>query len=109
MRRGRGRPRKTRIAIKTNSVAFRLAQFTAATGLTPAEICRRSGLKENAYSQYVNGQRRITVDAALKLREAFGVTLEYLYTGDMQGLPYSMGTAIKASQSMASQRHTKPV
>jgi hypothetical protein len=104
MRKGRGRPRRgPSPTAKRSPIAYRLALFTKATGLIQAEICRRSGLKENAYSQFVNGQRRLTIDAAMKLRDTFGVTLEYLYAGDMKGLPYSMGAAIEASQGIAQQ------
>lgn len=70
-------------------IANRLETTREALGLTAAELCRRTGIKPNQWSQFVNPskKRRITLTAAYHLRDEFGLTLDWVYDGDASGLP----------------------
>ena len=52
-----------------------------------ADVCRATGLKANRLSQYVSGERPLTLDAAVKICDAYGVTLDWLFLADPSGLP----------------------
>lgn len=68
-----------------------------ALGLSPAELCRRTGIKPNQWSQFTNPdkKRRITVDAAYKLVDEFGLTLDWIYDGDPAGLPNALAQKLR--------------
>lgn len=71
---------------------FALREY--ALNMSHAELCRRTGLAENRWSQYESGKRRITVDAASSLKDEFGVTLDWIYFGDRSGLPSALATKL---------------
>jgi transcriptional regulator with XRE-family HTH domain len=70
-------------------IANRLEATREALGVTAAELCRRTGIKPNAWSQFVNPskKRRITLSAAYRLRDEFRISLDWIYDGDPSGLP----------------------
>lgn len=78
-------------------VADRLEMTREALDITAAELCRRTGIRPNQWSQFVNprSKRRITIDAAYKLRDEFGVTLDWVYDADPSGLPARLAQNIK--------------
>jgi transcriptional regulator with XRE-family HTH domain len=70
-------------------IAKRLELTQEALDLPAAELCRQTDISPNAWSQFTNpeSKRRITLNEAYKLRDAFGVTLDWIYDGDPSGLP----------------------
>jgi transcriptional regulator with XRE-family HTH domain len=70
-----------------NAVGRRLAAFHAAEGITQAEVCRAIGIKENRYSQYLSGSRKLPVEVAVKLKATYGLTTDWLYANDVSTLP----------------------
>ena len=38
-------------------------------------------------NQYESGERKITVPVTTRLKDAFGITLDWIYAGDPSGLP----------------------
>lgn len=67
---------------------FRLS--IAAIGKKPADIARLYGKSQQLISNYIRGERPLDVELAVKLHARFGITLEWLYLGDMKGLPYEL-------------------
>jgi len=45
-----------------------------------------AGVEEGNYSQFISGERRISLNAAERLRSATGVTLDWIYYADTKGL-----------------------
>ena len=80
-----------------NDVAERLELTRDALGISAAELCRETGIRPNAWSQFVNPEtkRRITVDAAFRLKDRYGVTLEWIYDGDISSLPDRIANRLK--------------
>lgn len=75
-------------------IAERLKLARAALNLKAAEVCRMTGIKPNAYSNWENGHSRPKLDEARVLRRTFGYTLDWIYEGDRSGLPMKLATAI---------------
>lgn len=84
-------------------VANRLLAFQIGMGLRPVDICERTGIGRNAWSQYtdLDDKRRITVNAVYKLKDAYGLTLEYVYDGDESRLPQDIVLALRKGRKAA--------
>jgi hypothetical protein len=56
----------------------------------------------NQWSQYVDpkGKRRITVDAVFRLKDEYGITLEWIYDGDRSRLPSDLLEKIRATERL---------
>lgn len=65
----------------------RLAKTRKALNLSAAELCRRIGCRPNRWSQYENGERKITLAIAGKLKSEFSIPLDWVYCGDPSHLP----------------------
>lgn len=80
------------------NVAKRLVATQKALGITPAELSRRAGIPPNQWTQFTDPKykRRITMDAAYKLKDTFGITLEWIYDGDLSKLPHDIALELKA-------------
>jgi transcriptional regulator with XRE-family HTH domain len=70
-----------------DSTADRLAKLRKTLRLSAAQLCRETGFAANRWSQYESGARPITLTAANKLCDLYGVTLDWIFRGDDSGLP----------------------
>jgi antitoxin component HigA of HigAB toxin-antitoxin module len=77
-------------------ISARLAATQAALGLRSAEVCRQIGITPNRWSQYVNGKRPLTLDVADRLCTTYGLTLDWLYRGNINGIPHAVARKIRA-------------
>lgn len=78
------------------AIGKRLELTRQVFGYQQNEFCQKAGIAENTYNQYEKGQRRPSVDMALRLVDAFGITLDWIYRGDPSGLHHRTAEAIKA-------------
>ena len=65
----------------------RLLRTREALELSQAEFCRQIGVERNLYNPFEKGRRRITIDVAMKIRNRYGITLDWIYAGDPHALP----------------------
>lgn len=75
------------------AISRRLKMMREAIKLSQAQLCREIGVAQNRWNQYETGERRITLDVALRLKRRFGVTRDWIYDGDISGMPH--GLAVK--------------
>lgn len=69
-------------------VAARLkATREFALEISAAELCRRTGVESNTYSQWEGAKRIPRLDQAFLLCDAFGYTLDWIYRDKRDGLP----------------------
>ena len=78
----------------TEHIATRLRHTREALGVNQTEFARRANLKQNRYNQYESGARPLSIDAAHKICDEYGVTLDWLYRGDRSMLPYQLAIEI---------------
>jgi hypothetical protein len=69
------------------AVGKRLVAFHAVTGISQADVCRAIGIKENRYSQYLSGERKLPSEIAVQLKITYGLTTDWIFAGDVTGLP----------------------
>lgn len=78
------------------AIALRLQLTRRVFGVQQNEFCSRAGIAANTYNQYERGTRLPTIENALRLCEAYDLTLDWIYRGDPSGLRYATADAIKA-------------
>jgi transcriptional regulator with XRE-family HTH domain len=81
---------------KFTDIGERLALTREVFGLSQREFCGRAGISPNTYNQWEKGVKRPDVDGALALRDAYQITLDWIYSGDPSGLRYDTAAAIDA-------------
>ena len=82
-------------ARQTSAIGERLCLAREALRLSQAKFALRAGMSPNAYNQFERGKRRLTIDGALKIHDAHGLTLDWIYLGDCSGLKPALADAIE--------------
>ncbi|AWB21214.1 XRE family transcriptional regulator [Methylobacterium currus] len=105
MDRGSATPAKWGMADTTQNptskeaIGARLKLVREALELSQAEICRRAGIATNTWNNYEKGKNRISLDEALKVANATGIPLDYIYRGIDAFLPVHVGDGIRRLRS----------
>ena len=84
------------------AIGKRLQLTREVLGFNQADFADRCGIARNTYNQYEMGVNRPPVEAALKLRELFGLTLDWIYAGDSSALKYELADKIKGLRAKKS-------
>jgi len=75
----------------TKQIAQRLIETREALGFhghgAQVAFCKEIGVKKNVYNPFEKGERRISVDVALKIKKRFNVPTDWIYAGDPSSLP----------------------
>jgi len=70
------------------SIGRRLTAFRLAKKFnTQAEMAKAIGAEHRQYHVWEKGRGKIPVAYAVRMKEIFGITLDYIYAGDLSGLP----------------------
>lgn len=80
-------------------VGERLALVREALGLRAIDICRELNVGENTYSQWESGRSRPNLDDAIRFCRRYGVTLDWLFLGDISGVNFSLAQNILAASA----------
>jgi len=72
------------------NIGRRLLRTREALALSQAEFCRQIGVERNLYNPFEKGRRRITIDVAMKIRDRYGITLDWIYAGEPYALPSAL-------------------
>ena len=81
-------------------VGRRLRQTRAALRIEDqCEFGEAAGLEQSLYNRFETGKRLLTLQAAMKLCERYGLTLDWLYRGDMLSLPGRLIDEIRNQRS----------
>ena len=60
-----------------------------------ADMCREIKAEPNTWNQWERGVRLIDLGVAIRLCSRFGLTLDWIYRGDMAGLPLSLAGKVR--------------
>jgi transcriptional regulator with XRE-family HTH domain len=72
------------------SIGERLTLARKTIGRTQADFARQARVSNSAYNQYERGRKRPAVDQANRLCDAYQLTLDWIYRGDLRGLPEAL-------------------
>ncbi len=79
------------------AIAARLAALRRVSGAQSAvDFCRPLGMSPPRWSNYMAGARRIGLDGAIAVVRAYGVTLNYIYLGKLDGVPHGLALRLEA-------------
>lgn len=75
-------------AESTAAISYRLKATREALGFSKQiDFAKALGLDKSSYNLFENGQRRLTIAVAQRLRRKFGISLDWTYCGDASQLP----------------------
>jgi transcriptional regulator with XRE-family HTH domain len=86
--------------LEPQMIARRLIATREAVGITQAELCRRADIKPNAYNHWEKGHGRPSLDQAVRLVRTLSVTLDWIYLGNLSGVPHGLAAQISAHMPM---------
>lgn len=75
-------------------VGARLGAFREARKKSQAEFARLMDISPQRWNNYETGRRPVEISFAIELCR-YGLTLDYLYRGEMAGLPMDLATILK--------------
>lgn len=76
------------------AVGARLKAARLALGLNKREFAEAADMGEQTYGPFENASRPLSLIAAKKIREAHGLTLEFMYFGNIADLPHRIATKL---------------
>lgn len=77
-------------------IGQRLRLTREAMGLTQKKFAEMAGMSPTAYNQWETGENMPGLVNAVSLRKAHGLTLDWIFLGDMAGLSTRLSDAIRA-------------
>jgi len=77
------------------AVGYRLTLTRRAFGSGQQAFAEMADINASAYNQYERGKRLISVSHAVKLVDAYHITLDWIYLGDPQALRVSLWQLIQ--------------
>jgi transcriptional regulator with XRE-family HTH domain len=88
-------PRVVRTLTVMTLVGKRLRQARAALRLTSKAFAASINVRPNTYSQWETGSRLMDIMSAAALAERYGLTLDWLYRGDIDTLPHGLTVKLR--------------
>lgn len=76
------------------AVAARLAKVRVALGMDKLTFAAKADLSPQVYGPFENARRPITIEAAKKLRKAYGLSLDFIFFGNKADLPHRIATLL---------------
>jgi transcriptional regulator with XRE-family HTH domain len=77
-------------------IGERLRLTRQALGMTQAAFAKHVGIARNTFNQYETGVNQLSIENAHALCDAYKLTFDWLYRGDVGQLPHTLATAIEA-------------
>jgi transcriptional regulator with XRE-family HTH domain len=79
------------------AVGERLEIARGVTGLSQRDFCQPAGISESHYTGVKKGHKALGFDKAKKLKEIYGISLDWIFFGDL-GMETKMALTLKAVQ-----------
>ena len=83
------------------SIALRLLQTRTVLNVGQTDFATKAGLAQNTYNQFERGKRRLSLEAAHALCDEYRLTLDWLFRGDLNGIPHALAKALRRIQEAA--------
>jgi transcriptional regulator with XRE-family HTH domain len=83
------------------AIGARLIELRIALGMTQAKMARYCGVSPQSLSQWEKGMWRPSIDMAYRVCRATGCTVDWIYDGNVRGMPIDLMERINASRSSA--------
>jgi len=80
-----------------SDIAHRLRAVRAFYDLPSQIFADHAGVPPKSYSQWESGAFRISIGGAIKLREKYGISLDFIFLGSIDTLPAKIAKAMSSS------------
>jgi len=80
-------------------LADRVERVINANGLGRKEFGDRIGASRQRVNNWLNGTNGVPIDIAVRIKSEFGITLDWLYTGDASFVPLSKARSLGLTES----------
>lgn len=77
-----------------DAIAHRLKITREAMEMTKSEFADKAGIARNTYSQWEGAKGRPSLDQAIALCLRHGLTLDWIYFGNGEGLPLRLARGV---------------
>lgn len=82
---------------KYPELARRLTAVREALGYkTQSDFAKGAGISYKSYSQCENGTHSLSLPNAIRLRERYGISLDFIYCGSLDTLPHKIASALSS-------------
>ena len=78
-------------------IGWRLRAIREHFGMNQTEFAQAADVPYKSLSQWESGRFRISIQGALRLREKFNISLDFIYCGSLDTLPMKMANALSSS------------
>ena len=78
-------------------IAIRLLEVREALGLSQADFARGAKIGIPTMANWESGVYRVSLNGALKLRETYGLPLDFIFCGNVDMLPSKIASALRSS------------
>ncbi len=85
------------------SIAARLLALRLAHDLSQREFCDRVGIGTTTYNNWERGISRPELDKAMQICDAFQVTLDWIYRGNLAGMPFNVAERLERGRKAVGQ------
>ncbi|WP_180966877.1 helix-turn-helix domain-containing protein [Cohaesibacter celericrescens] len=75
-------------------IALRLRAARSYFDMPQKDFAEAANVQQKSYNQWESGDFRISIQGAIKLRERYGISLDFIYVGNMDALPTKMSNAL---------------
>lgn len=85
---------RTRNPDNLRAIGARLRAARLALGLTQKDLYEPLGVKAATWNHWESGKRMPDPLVMAKLKEMYGITLDWIYSGDPSALPFSLAKVV---------------
>ena len=78
-------------------IADRLIEVREILGMNQVQFARKAKLGARRLNNWETGRYRISLNGALRLRETYGLPLDFIYCGSVDMLPNKIASALASS------------
>ncbi len=78
-------------------IADRLVEARTILGMSQVQFARKANLSARRLNNWETGRYRISLNGALRLREIYGLPLDFIYCGNVDMLPNKIAEALASS------------
>ena len=79
-------------------IALRLRAVRAIFGYNQRDFALGANVEPKSYSQWESGKFRISINGAIRLRERYGLSLDFIYCGSLVSLPHGLANKLILGQ-----------
>lgn len=88
---------RKKISGRYANIANRLRVVRAYFEMGSKEFADQAGVPPKSYSQWESGDFRVSIDGAIRLRDRYGISMDFIYTGSLDTLPNKIAAAVSSN------------